>query len=81
MYGKLVDGNLQYPPKHLKENGRYIANYDNHDQALIEDGYKVIEYSKKKKDKEGYYQAEIYEELTDKIKVSYEYREVAEDDL
>ena len=80
MYGKLINGNLQFPPKHLKENGRYIANYDNHDEALTEDGYKPLEYAEMGKDKRGYYQAEVYTELADRITVTYEYREVTEDD-
>lgn len=79
MYGKIENGQIKFPPKHLKENGRYVANYDHHDEALKNDGWKEIVESPAEK-RNGYYAVPKYIQDGDKIYKSWEYREITEDE-
>ena len=80
MYAKLEDGHIKYPPQHLKEESRYIANYNNHEEALKEDGWlEVVESQPEQRD--GYYPIAHYEERDGKIIQSWEYVEVTDEDL
>lgn len=80
MYGKIENGRIKFPPKHLKENGRYVANYDHHDEALRADGWLELVTSEPEQ-REGFYPVEKYTEENGKIIQSWEYVESPEDDL
>ena len=80
MYAKLENGMLKYPPKHLKENGRYVANYNHHTQDLIADGYMFVE-EVEPENREGYYPVARYTEQDGKIIQSWEYKEITEEEI
>lgn len=44
MYGKIVNGNIEYAPDYLKKGDVYVFNYnlDGNSDMLIEDGYKIV---------------------------------------
>lgn len=78
MYAKLINGNIQYPPQHLKENGRYVANYNNHKEDLIADGWlELVETNPERRD--GYTPLARYEERFGKIYQTWDYVEAGED--
>ena len=72
MYAKLENGNIKYPPQHLKENGRYVANYNNHTEDLIADGWLEVVESEPEH-KEGKAPVAKYKEKGGKIIQSWEY--------
>ena len=80
MYAKIENGQIKYPPKHLKEAGRYIANYNNHDDALRADGWLELVESAPE-NREGYFPVARYEERGGKIYQTWEYVESSGDDL
>lgn len=80
MFAKIENGYIIYPPKHLKENGRYVANYNKHIDDLIADGWlEVIETTPEQR--EGYYPVAKYEEKDGKIYQTWEYFEANEEEL
>lgn len=74
MYAKLENGNIQYPPQHLKENGRYIANYNHHEEALKEDGWLEVVESEPEQ-REGFVPVAKYKKVKGKIVQSWDYVE------
>lgn len=44
MFGKLIDGNIEYAPNYMKKDGKDIFNYnlESNSTMLIADGYKII---------------------------------------
>lgn len=44
MFGKLVDGKIEYAPSYLKKDGKDIFNYnlESNSAMLIADGYKIV---------------------------------------
>lgn len=44
MFGKLIDGNIEYAPNYMKKDDKDIFNYnlESNSTMLITDGYKVI---------------------------------------
>ena len=80
MYAKLENGMLNYPPKHLHKDGRYVANYNHHTQDLIADGYLEVVEAEQPEAKEGFYTSFRYEERDGKIIQSWEYKEITEED-
>lgn len=44
MYGKIINGNIEYAPDYLKRGNIYVFNYnlDGNSDMLIEDGYKIV---------------------------------------
>lgn len=80
MYAKIENGNIKYPPQHLKENGRYIANYNHHDEAIKEDGWLEVVESEPEH-REGKVPMARYEERDGKIYQSWDYVDVGEEEL
>lgn len=80
MYVKLKNGSLIYPPKFLKENGRYIANYNHYTKKLLEDGWLELVEAEQPEAKEGFYTSFRYEERDGKIYQIWEYKEITEED-
>ena len=79
MYAKLENGRIIYPPKHLKEAGRYIANYNHHEEALQADGWLEVVESEPE-NREGFSPVARYEESNNKIIQSWDYVEATEGD-
>ena len=79
MYAKLENGQIKFPPKHLKEAGRYIANYNHHDEALKEDGWLEVVESEPEQ-REGYYPICKYRQDGDKIIQEWDYVEDTEEE-
>ena len=80
MFAKLKDGNIKYPPQHLKEDGRYIANYNHHEEALREDGWLELVESEPTQ-KEGKVPVAKYKEKGGKIIQSWTYVDVGDEEL
>lgn len=80
MYGKIENGQIKFPPKHLKENGRYVANYDHHDEDLIADGWLEVVKSEPEHI-DGKTPVARYTEQGGKIIQSWEYVDVGEEEL
>ena len=79
MYAKLENGQIKFPPKHLKEAGRSIANYNHHDEALKEDGWlEVVENEPEQR--AGYSPICRYRQDGDKIKKEWDYVEISEEE-
>ena len=77
MYAKLENGQLKYPPKHLKEAGRYIANYNHHEEALQADGWLEVVQSEPEQ-RAGFSPVARYEESDGKIFQRWDYVETNE---
>ena len=70
MYGKIIDGRLQYAGKIIQTEKGFISNPTN--EQLVANGYKEIEYAEKPTyDKENFKLVEILSEADDKIYVTY----------
>lgn len=80
MYAKLENGKITYPPKHLKEDGRYVANYNHHDEDLIADGWLEVVQSEPEK-RDGFSPVARYEERDGKIYQTWEYVEIEYEEL
>ena len=77
MYGKIENGQIKYPPKHLQEDGRYVANYDQHTEDLIADGWlEIIE--NEPEIREGYNAVPQYEKRKGKIYQTWTYEKEEE---
>ena len=81
MYAKIINEKIVFPPKHLKEKGRFIANYMNHEEALKADGWLEIIFEKQPEQREGFKTIMKYTERDGKIYQTWEYTEKTEDDL
>ena len=74
MFAKIENGVLKYPPKHLNENGRYVANYNHHTQDLIADGWMEVITSEPEQ-REGFNPIPRYEEIDGCIYQTWDYVE------
>lgn len=80
MFAKIENGYIKYPPKHLKENGRYVANYNHHDEDLIADGWLEVVQSEPEQ-RDGFSPVARYEERDGKIYQTWEYVEIEDEEL
>lgn len=79
MYAKIENGEIKFPPKHLKENGRYVANYNHHDEELLADGWIKVEESQPE-EKDGFSLVCRYVAKNGKIVQEWEYVEITEEE-
>ena len=67
-YGKLVNGQIEYPPLEFHENGTNIVGFT--EDFILQHGYKKIVQSDPPDDEKEY--TPIYSETENEIKVSWE---------
>ena len=67
-YGKVVNGNIEYPPAEFHENGMSIVGFT--EDFILQHGYKKIIQSEPPDDEKEY--TPIYSETENEIKVSWE---------
>ena len=67
-YGKVVNGNIEYPPAEFHENGMSIVGFT--EDFILQHGYKNIVQSDPPDDEKEY--TPIYSETENEIKVSWE---------
>ena len=74
MYGKLIDGQLVYPPKnYLTDDNRMIFNFNNNVELMKNNGFKEVEDIVPSYDATTHYVIKVgYDEGEDKIVVNYE---------
>lgn len=78
MFGKIVNGVLQYAPKDLMlDSGEVIVDFNQNEKLMLIYGYLPIEYEKPKYDEEvEYLTIDYYSTLPDKIKVVYKVNKI-----
>jgi hypothetical protein len=80
MLGKIENGQLVLAQgKVLRHDNVIVANPREEDWVAA--GYKEVVDGKPLKEKEGFYQVPEYTEEDDKIKTTYRYEEITDDDL
>ena len=66
-YGKVVNGNIEYPPAEFHENGMSIVGFT--EDFILQHGYKNIVQSDPPNDEKEYIQ--VYTETKDAITVTW----------
>lgn len=80
MLGKLVNGRLIVARgKYLEYDGMIITNPREEDWRKA--GYKYVIDGEHLQEKEGYYESPVYTDDGEVIRITYEYKEIQDDDL
>lgn len=80
MLGKLIDGRLVVASgKYLEYNGMIITNPREEDWRMA--GYKDVIDGEHLPEKESYFESPVYADDGEVIRITYEYKEIPDDDL